>query len=132
MYIHIFPSITIIQVFAANTAEVLTYHQVSISQTCPKEGWVEQDALEILRAVRECLKQTVFNLRQLTIDPADIVAIGITNQRETTVVWDSVTGEPLYNAIGKLHHYKYYADEIFPICNNLSVINIFAIQYGWI
>ncbi|XP_029174733.1 glycerol kinase-like isoform X1 [Nylanderia fulva] len=86
-------------VFAANTAEVLTYHQVSISQTCPREGWVEQDALEILRAVRECLKQTVFNLRQLTIDPADIVAIGITNQRETTVVWDSITGEPLYNAI---------------------------------
>ncbi|KAG5329900.1 GLPK2 kinase, partial [Acromyrmex charruanus] len=86
-------------VFAANTAEVLTYHQVSISQICPKEGWVEQNALEILEAVRECLKQTVFNLRQLTIDPADIVAIGITNQRETTVVWDSVTGEPLYNAI---------------------------------
>ena len=81
---------------------MLTYHQVSISQTCPKEGWVEQDALEILEAVRECLKQTVFNLRQLTIDPADIVAIGITNQRETTVVWDSVTGEPLYNAIGKI------------------------------
>ncbi|XP_024879473.1 glycerol kinase-like, partial [Temnothorax curvispinosus] len=74
-------------VFAADTAEVLTYHQVSISQTYPKEGWVEQDALEILRAVRECLKQTVFNLKQLTIDPADIVAIGITNQRETTVVW---------------------------------------------
>jgi len=44
----------------------------------------------------------VFNLRQLTIDPADIVAIGVTNQRETTVVWDSVTGEPLYNAIGKI------------------------------
>lgn len=86
-------------VFAANTAEVLTYHQISISQICPKEGWVEQDALEILKAVRECLKQTVYNLRQLTIDPADIVAIGITNQRETTVVWDSVTGKPLYNAI---------------------------------
>lgn len=89
-----------IQVFAANTAEVLTYHQVSIPHIYPQEGWVEQDALEILKAVRECLKQTVFNLRQLTIDPADIVAIGITNQRETTVVWDSVTGEPLYNAIG--------------------------------
>lgn len=77
----------------------MTYHQVSISQSYPKEGWVEQDPLEILRAVRECLNQTVFNLRQLTIDPSDIVAIGITNQRETTVVWDSVTGEPLYNAI---------------------------------
>ncbi|XP_017875008.1 glycerol kinase-like isoform X1 [Ceratina calcarata] len=87
-------------VFAADTAEVLTYHQVSISQSCPKEGWVEQDPLEILKAVRECLHQTVFNLRQLTIDPSDIVAVGITNQRETTVVWDSITGEPLYNAIG--------------------------------
>ncbi|KZC05532.1 PREDICTED: glycerol kinase-like [Dufourea novaeangliae] len=86
-------------VFAANTAEVLTYHQVSISQSHPKEGWVEQDPMEILRAVRECLHQTIFNLKQLTIDPSDIVAIGVTNQRETTVVWDSVTGEPLYNAI---------------------------------
>ncbi|CAL7946799.1 unnamed protein product [Xylocopa violacea] len=55
--------------------------------------------MEILEAVRECLHQTVFNLRQLTIDPSDIVAVGITNQRETTVVWDSTTGEPLYNAI---------------------------------
>ncbi|KAK9300089.1 hypothetical protein QLX08_007128 [Tetragonisca angustula] len=86
-------------VFAADTAEVLTYHQVSISQSRPKEGWVEQDPIEILQAVRECVNQTVFNLRQLTIDPSDIVAIGITNQRETTVVWDSITGEPLYNAI---------------------------------
>ncbi|XP_043506027.1 glycerol kinase-like isoform X2 [Polistes fuscatus] len=86
-------------VFAAETAEVLTYHQISISQIYPKEGWVEQDPIEILNAVRECLRQTVFNLEQLTIDPTDIVAIGITNQRETTVVWDSVTGKPLYNAI---------------------------------
>ncbi|XP_032667274.1 glycerol kinase isoform X1 [Odontomachus brunneus] len=86
-------------VFAANTAEVLTYHQVPISKICPQEGWVEQDPVEILRAVRECLNQTIHNLRQLTIDPSDIVAIGVTNQRETTVVWDSVTGEPLYNAI---------------------------------
>ena len=82
---------------------MLTYHQVSISQSRPKEGWVEQDPIEILQAVRECVNQTVFNLRQLTIDPSDIVAIGITNQRETTVVWDSITGEPLYNAIGNDH-----------------------------
>lgn len=86
-------------VFAANTAEVLTYHQVKLGHHCPKEGWVEQDPIEIMRAVRECLSQTVFNLKQLSIDPSDIVAIGITNQRETTVVWDSLTGEPLYNAI---------------------------------
>lgn len=88
------------KVFAAKTAEVLTYHQVSISQSCPKEGWVEQDPTEILKAVQECLDQTVINLQQLTIDPSDIVAIGVTNQRETTIVWDSLTGEPLYNAIG--------------------------------
>ena len=79
---------------------MLTYHQVPISQTYPKEGWVEQNPMEILSAVKECLSQTVENLQQLTIDHSDIVAIGVTNQRETTVVWDSVTGEPLYNAIG--------------------------------
>ncbi|KAF7990060.1 hypothetical protein HCN44_009003 [Aphidius gifuensis] len=86
-------------VFAAENAEVLTYHQIPIKLIYPKEGWVEQDPIEILEAVRECLSQTVVNLQQLTIDPSDIVAIGIANQRETTVVWSSITGEPLYNAI---------------------------------
>lgn len=38
--------------------------------------------------------------RSLEIDPADIKAVGITNQRETTIVWDKTTGQPLYNAIG--------------------------------
>lgn len=87
------------QVFAAENAEVLTYHQIPIKLSYPKKGWVEQDPVEILEAVRECLSQTVVNLQQLTIDPSDIVAIGIANQRETTVVWDSITGKPLYNAI---------------------------------
>ncbi|KAL2717972.1 glycerol kinase-like isoform X1 [Vespula squamosa] len=86
-------------VFAAETAEILTYHQISITSIYPKEGWVEQDPIQILNAVKECLRQTVFNLKQLTIDPTDIVAIGVANQRETTVVWNSVTGKPLYNAI---------------------------------
>ncbi|XP_011307161.1 glycerol kinase-like [Fopius arisanus] len=86
-------------VFAADNSEVLTYHQIPIPLSYPREGWVEQDPLKILNAVRECLNQTVINLQQLRIDPADIVAIGIANQRETTVVWDSLTGEPLYNAI---------------------------------
>lgn len=89
--------------FAAKTAEVLTYHQIEIPHYCPKEGWVEQDATEILNSVVECINVSVENLRKLNIDPEDIVATGITNQRETTVVWDCETGKPLYNAIGKIY-----------------------------
>ncbi|XP_050345692.1 glycerol kinase-like isoform X2 [Nymphalis io] len=86
-------------VFAANTSEVLTYHQVSLKRFSPQEGWVEQDALEILSAVLECIEVTIDNLRRLDINPEDVVGIGITNQRETTIVWNSTTGEPLYSAI---------------------------------
>ncbi|XP_046964692.1 glycerol kinase-like [Vanessa cardui] len=86
-------------VFAANTSEVLTYHQVSLKRFSPQEGWVEQDALEILSAVLECIEVTIDNLRKLDINPEDVVGIGITNQRETTIVWNSTTGEPLYSAI---------------------------------
>lgn len=59
----------------------------------------------ILRAVVETIKVTCDNLKKLDIDPEDIVATGITNQRETTVVWDSKTGKPLYNALGLLRKY---------------------------
>lgn len=88
-------------VFAANTAEVLTYHQEHITQICPQEGWVEQDPLEILSMVRKCIETSINHLKKLEIDPVDIVSIGLTNQRETTIVWDPLTGEPLYNAIGR-------------------------------
>lgn len=44
------------QVFAANTSEVLTYHQVTLKRFSPQEGWIEQDALEILNAVLECIE----------------------------------------------------------------------------
>ncbi|XP_063821744.1 glycerol kinase 3-like [Ostrinia nubilalis] len=86
-------------VFAANTSEVLTYHQILLKRFSPREGWVEQDAKEIINAVLECIEVTVDNLRKLDINPEDLVGIGITNQRETTIIWNSVTGEPLYSAI---------------------------------
>uniref|UniRef100_A0A224XMQ6 Probable glycerol kinase n=1 Tax=Panstrongylus lignarius TaxID=156445 RepID=A0A224XMQ6_9HEMI len=86
-------------VFAAKTAEVLTYHQKEINQITPHEGWVEQDPIEILESTKECINQTIENLKKLDIDPDDIVATGITNQRETTVVWNPETGLPLHNAI---------------------------------
>ncbi|XP_022918245.1 glycerol kinase 3-like isoform X2 [Onthophagus taurus] len=86
-------------VFAAKTAEVLTYHQVSIPQITVKEGWVEQDPELILHSVIETINVTCDNLMKLDISPEDIVATGITNQRETTVLWDSKSGKPLYNAL---------------------------------
>ncbi|GLH10892.1 Putative ribulose kinase [Gryllus bimaculatus] len=86
-------------VFAAQTSEVLTFHQIEIEQKCPKEGWVQQNPMDIYNAVIQCIEKSVENLIKLDIDPADIVAVGITNQRETTIIWDSQTGEPLHDAI---------------------------------
>ncbi|XP_061091136.1 glycerol kinase-like isoform X2 [Conger conger] len=86
-------------VFNAKTAELLSHYQVEINQSFPKEGWVEEDPKEILQSVYECMQNTCEKLTQLNIDISRIKAIGLTNQRETTLVWDKNTGEPLYNAI---------------------------------
>uniref|UniRef100_A0A8D3EB16 glycerol kinase n=1 Tax=Scophthalmus maximus TaxID=52904 RepID=A0A8D3EB16_SCOMX len=77
------------------------HHQVEITQSFPREGWVEEDPKEIMQSVYECMERTCEKLCQLNIDVSDIKAVGVTNQRETTLVWDKETGEPLYNAIGK-------------------------------
>lgn len=50
----------------------------------------------------ETIAKTCEKLKTLNISPITISAVGITNQRETTVVWDKITGKPLYNALGKL------------------------------
>ncbi|XP_036030729.1 glycerol kinase isoform X5 [Onychomys torridus] len=86
-------------VFNSKTAELLSHHQVEIKQEFPREGWVEQDPKEILQSVYECIEKTCEKLGQLNIDISNIKAIGVSNQRETTVVWDKLTGEPLYNAL---------------------------------
>ncbi|XP_042612368.1 glycerol kinase isoform X1 [Cyprinus carpio] len=86
-------------VFNAKTAELLSHHQVEIKQSFPKEGWVEEDPKEILQSVYECMDRTCEKMTQLNIDISNIKAVGVTNQRETTLVWDKETGEPLYNAI---------------------------------
>uniref|UniRef100_A0AAY5EWY9 Probable glycerol kinase n=1 Tax=Electrophorus electricus TaxID=8005 RepID=A0AAY5EWY9_ELEEL len=91
--------IYLIGVFNAKTAELLSHHQVEIQQSFPKEGWVEEDPKEILQSVYECMDRTCEKLTQLNIDISNIKAIGVTNQRETTIVWDKETGEPFYNAI---------------------------------
>uniref|UniRef100_A0A1L8E1W7 Probable glycerol kinase n=1 Tax=Nyssomyia neivai TaxID=330878 RepID=A0A1L8E1W7_9DIPT len=85
--------------FKVETSEVVCFHQVEIKQIYPLEGWVEQDPMEILEAVHECLERTVEKLRELGGFPEDIVALGVTNQRETTIVWNRKDGRPLHRAI---------------------------------
>lgn len=70
--------------------------QKEFKQIFPKSGWVEHDPKEILESQLGVLDELI---EKENIDPSDIKAIGITNQRETTVVWDKNTGEPVYNAI---------------------------------
>uniref|UniRef100_A0A2K6G7F0 glycerol kinase n=1 Tax=Propithecus coquereli TaxID=379532 RepID=A0A2K6G7F0_PROCO len=86
-------------VFNSKTAQLLSHHQVEIKQEFPREGWVEQDPNEILHSVCECVEKTCEKLGQLNIDISNIKAIGVSNQRETTVVWDKLIGEPFYNAV---------------------------------
>lgn len=85
--------------FKANTAEIVCFHQKEISQMTPQEGWVEQDAMDILSTVKECIEKTVEKLITLGGQVTDIVAVGVTNQRESTIVWDRNTGKPYHNAI---------------------------------
>ncbi|KAM7155982.1 glycerol kinase-like isoform 1-T1 [Molossus nigricans] len=86
-------------VFNSKTSELLCHHQVEIKQEYPREGWVEQNPKEILLSVYECIEKTSEKLQRLNINVSNVKAIGVSNQRETTVVWDKITGEPLYNAV---------------------------------
>ncbi|XP_048220406.1 glycerol kinase 2 [Perognathus longimembris pacificus] len=86
-------------VFNSKTAELLCHHQVELTQEYPKEGWVEQDPKEILQSVYECMARTCEKLVEAKIDISNIKAIGVSNQRETTVIWDKLSGDPLYNAV---------------------------------
>tara|TARA_B110000208_G_scaffold184376_1_gene238194 strand:- start:145 stop:1761 length:1617 start_codon:yes stop_codon:yes gene_type:complete len=70
-------------------------HQEEFEQIMPQPGWVEHDPMAILSSVRRCVAQCCAAVGDATA----IVAVGITNQRETTVVWDARTGVPLCNAI---------------------------------
>ena len=70
--------------------------QLEHRQRFPEAGWVEHDALEILANTRECIATAI---ARAGLSSARIAAVGITNQRETTVVWDRATGRPIANAI---------------------------------
>ena len=82
-------------VFDTNGAPV-TIAQYPFPQIYPKPGWVEHDPMVILETQFRALAEAY---EKSELSPTDIAGIGITNQRETTIVWDKKTGEPVYNAI---------------------------------
>src|SRR5688572_10233504 len=75
---------------------VVAASQKEHQQIYPKPGWVEHDALEIWQRTQEVITDA---MQKANLSASDILAVGITNQRETTVVWDRETGKPVYNAI---------------------------------
>ena len=77
-----------------HSGKVVSVDQKEHEQIFPKPGWVEHDPLEIWDRTQEVVKAGLGK-----VDIGDIAAVGITNQRETTVVWDRGTGKPVYNAI---------------------------------
>jgi len=76
--------------------QVAGIEQKEHEQIYPKPGWVEHDPMEIWARSQEVIKGA---LKKSGISPKDIAAVGVTNQRETTVVWEKATGKPVYNAI---------------------------------
>ena len=75
---------------------ILGVAQKELTQYYPQEGWVEQDAMEIWSSQYGVMMEAI---ARSGVEPAEIAAIGITNQRETTILWDRATGRPLHNAI---------------------------------
>jgi len=90
---------------------VVAVDQKEHLQLYPKPGWVEHDPFEIWNNVQEVISGA---LRKGHINPKDIAAIGVTNQRETTVIWERSTGKPIYNAI------VWQDTRTDVICNELS------------
>ncbi|KAI5356768.1 Putative carbohydrate kinase, FGGY, ATPase, nucleotide binding domain-containing protein [Septoria linicola] len=74
-------------------------HQHEFTQHYPQSGWHEHDPKELYASAENCIKRATATFHELGHETSDIRAIGVTNQRETALVWDSETGEALHNAI---------------------------------
>jgi glycerol kinase len=79
-----------------HSGESVAMHQMEHEQIFPKPGWVEHDPMEIWARTEDVVKGA---MERAGITAKDLAAVGITNQRETTVVWDKNTGKPLHNAV---------------------------------
>ena len=78
------------------SGQIIAMNQKEITQIFPESGWVEHDPIEVLETQLATFKEVI---NQSGIEISQIVGIGITNQRETSVVWNKHTGKPIYNAI---------------------------------
>lgn len=94
-----------------HSGAIIGVAQKEFTQIYPKPGWVEHNAEEIWESQLEVLKAV---LLENHVKPEQIAGIGITNQRETTVVWDKNTGRPVYNAI------VWQSRQTMDICNQLK------------
>jgi glycerol kinase len=96
---------------------VIGKHSVRMKSFYPNDGWVEQNPYYIISSVKTAILQSIKSAR---IDPSNIICSGITNQRETTIIWDRNTGVPIHNAIvwqdrrteSIMKNVIYYAPEI--------------------
>ena len=93
----------------------VTIAQYPFAQIYPKPGWVEHDPMVILETQFRALAEA---FEKSELSPTDISGIGITNQRETTIVWDKNTGKPVYNAI------VWQCRRTAPICDKLTAEGI--------
>src|SRR5690348_10322813 len=78
------------------TGQVAAVGQLEFKQIFPQSGWVEHNPIEIWSTQSGAVAEVI---SESGIKPQDIAGVGITNQRETTVVWERETGRPIYNAI---------------------------------
>ncbi|HEX3767456.1 MAG TPA: FGGY family carbohydrate kinase, partial [Puia sp.] len=78
------------------TGKIKSIAQKEFTQIFPQPGWVEHDPMEIWSSQASVASEARL---KISANPSEIAAIGITNQRETTIVWDRETGVPVYNAI---------------------------------
>ena len=83
-------------VIFSDKGELIGFEQLEFKQFFPNDGWVEHDPEEIWLSVVEVLN---LSIKRFNLSSSDIASIGITNQRETVVIWDKKTGKPIYNAI---------------------------------
>ncbi len=91
--------------------QVVSVDQAEHTQIYPKPGWVEHDPMEIWQRTQDVIRGAV---EKANVRPGDLASVGVTNQRETTVLWDKNTGEPYYNAI------VWQDTRTKPICDQLA------------